>query len=214
MFSLQPVVLTLYNGALRNGMQLNVDKFVFFSLVGSEQKLTQTLSGSSCLHCPVKASVPWVTTPSSVPADMNLVSSWVHISTLLFWWGPDPHLPIPVYCALGLWVTLDGQLWVSHPPSHLVCCWDPSKLLLCRACSAVLTWYCASISWWRMMCPAWPSVPGAHTHDILPHLWATLQMCIWKALPTLCYISWCCSALTQSHNDPSFLRILTTFGLC
>lgn len=54
---------------------------------------------------------------------MSLISNWVHISTLLFWSDPRPHLPIPVYCALGLWVSFDGQLWASQPPT-------PSGMLL------------------------------------------------------------------------------------
>lgn len=105
-------------------------------------------------------------------------------------WSPPSHSSILCPGPLGrAWWTV-----VSAPaPAHLVGCWDPSRHLPCRAHFALSMPSRASLSWWRMMCPAWPSVPGAHTRHSLPPLCrapSVLPLCLRCSSHSLCRVSW------------------------
>ena len=134
-------------------------------------------------------------------------------------WSPPSHSSILCPGPLGhAWWTVVS----APPPAHLVGCWDPSRPLPCRAHFALRMPSRASLSWWRMMCPAWPSAPGAHTRHSLPPLCRApnvlplpkcaappFEMLFPQSLPYFLNhlqtnFSWCSPTRTSSCNDSSF----------
>lgn len=128
--------------------------------------------------------------------------------------SPPSHSSILCPGPLGLtwWTVVSGPV----PLSHLVCCWAPSKSLPRRTHSALMTRCAASISWWRMMCPARPSAQVLTCVTFLPtsvpsYICATLfqmpfQSLIFHDPVTYLWFSRCCSALVPSNSRSCFPR--------